>query len=234
MIDSNQLQIALGSKRNWASDELLNTLNSLEIDGADFVRENWLTHAGILREGGYSLDQYLTAVKYTSLKQMGHTNQSAYSIALAERYQDLVARGYDEKRISSHIAAYHKGALVQKILAQSTIPLYMLYQDQAHQAIQALVRLMTDPNVSHKVQGDAANNLLTHIKRPEAAKIELNVTQGQSDGMKELQEMMRGLAEKQLAAINAGGNVQTVANLPVRTVEPTQRQPVLIEHGPVE
>ena len=234
MIDSNQLQIALGSKRNWASDELLNTLNSLEIDGADFVRENWLTHAGILREGGYSLDQYLTAVKYTSLKQMGHTNQSAYSIALADRYQELVARGYDEKRISSHIAAYHKGALVQKILAQSTIPLYMLYQDEAHKAIQTLVKIMTDPGgydgaPSARTRAEAADKLLTHIKRPEAAKIELNVTQSQSDGMKELQEMMRGLAEKQLAAINAGGNVQAVANLPVAV-----REPVLIEHGPVE
>lgn len=229
MINEEQLQLALGSKRNWASSELLTTLNSLEMDGADFVRENWLTHAGILREGGYSLDQYLTAVKYTSLKQIGHSNQSAYSIALADRYQGLVAQGYDEKRISSHIAAYHKGALVQKILAQSTIPLYLLYPDEAHQAVRTLVRLMTDPEVSHKVQGDAANNLLTHIKRPEAAKIELNVTQGQSDGMKELQQMMQTVAERQLQAIAAGGNVQRIANLPV-----IERQPVLIEHPPVE
>lgn len=215
MVTSEQMQIALGSKRNWASDELLTTLNALEMDGADLVRENWLTHASLMREGNYSLDAYLTAVKYTSLKQMGHSNLSAYSIALAERYQGLVAQGYDDRRISSHIAAYHKGALVQKILAQSTIPLYLLYQDEAHKAINTLVRLMSDPEVSHKVQGDAANNLLTHIKRPEAAKVELSVTHSQSDGMNELQTMMRDLAQKQLQAIAQGGNVQKIANLPV-------------------
>jgi hypothetical protein len=214
-INQEQLALALGSKRNWATDELLNTLNTLETDGADFVRENWLTHAAILREGTHSLEQYTTAVKYVSLKQMGHSNQSAYSIALADRYQELVAKGYDDKRISSHIAAYHKGVLVQKILAQSVIPIYMLYQDEVHKAMHTLVQLMTDPNVSNKVRADAANNVLTHAKRPEAAKVELSVTSKQSDGMAELTVMMRELADKQLKALQSGADVHDVANLRV-------------------
>jgi len=214
MISAEQLELALGSKRNWASAEMLHTLNTLEMDGADLVRENWLTHATLLRDGG-SMEQYMAAIKYCSLKQMGHTNQSAYSIALGDRYQELVAKGYDDKRISSHIAAYHKGAMVQKILAQSTIPLYLLYQDEAHQAVRTLVRLMTDPNVSYKVQSDSADKLLNHIKRPEAAKVELDITHRQVDGMAELQDMMRELAHRQLTAINQGGSVQRIANLPV-------------------
>lgn len=225
MITSEQLELALGSKRNWASQELVTTLNALEVDGADLVRENWLTHANILREGTHSMEQYTTAIKYVSLKQMGHTNQQAYSIALAERYQDLVARGHDEQRISSHVAAYHKGALVQKLLAQSTIPLYMLYQDEAHKAIKVLVQIMTEPNASFKTRAETADKLLTHIKRPEAAKFELEVSQKATDGMNELTLMMRELAQKQLAAIEQGGNVRTVANLPLST-----REPVLLEH----
>lgn len=215
MISAEQLQIALGSKRNWASDELLATLNSLEVDGADFVRENWLTHASILREGNYTLDQYLTAIKYVSLKQMGHTNQSAYSIALGDRYQELVARGHDEKRISSHIAAYHKGALVQKILAQSVIPFHMLYQDEAHKAMHTLVQLMTDPLVSNKVRADAAIGVLTHAKKPDSAKVELNLNTKPGDGMNELQNMMAELATRQLKVLQNGGDVRVVANLPV-------------------
>lgn len=215
MVTSEQLELALGSKRNWASEELLNTLNNLEVDGADLVRENWLTHANILREGTYSMDQYMSAIKYVSLKQMGHNNQQAYSIALADRYQDLVAKGYDDKRISSHISAYHKGALVQKLLSQSTIPLYMLYQDEAHKAVHTLVQIMTDPNVSFKVRSDSADKLLNHIKRPETAKVELNVTHGQADGMQELQVMMRDLAKKQLTALESGADVLKIANLPV-------------------
>jgi hypothetical protein len=214
-INQEQLALALGSKRNWATDELLNQLNTLETDGADFVRENWLTHAAILREGTHSLEQYTTAIKYVSLKQMGHSNQSAYSIALADRYQELVARGHDEKRISSHIAAYHKGVLVQKILAQSVIPIYMLYQDEAHQAIHTLVKLMTDPMVSNKVRADAANSLLTHVKRPEAAKVELSVNHRTDGGMQELTMMMRELADKQLKALQSGADVHDVANLRV-------------------
>jgi hypothetical protein len=222
MITEEQVTLALGSKRNWASQELVVMLNALESDGAELVRENWLTHANILREGTYSMEQYTTAIKYVSLKQMGHTNQQGYSIALADRYQDMVAKGYDEQRISSHVAAYHKGALVQKLLAQSTIPLYMLYQDEAHKAIKTLVEVMTNDNTSPRTRAEAADKLLGHIKRPEAAKIELEVSQRQ-DGMQELTVMMRELASKQLAAIEAGGSVKTVANVPLN------RTPLLIE-----
>lgn len=224
MVSNEQLALALGSRRSWATDDLLNTLNSIEIDGADFVRENWLTHAAILREGSYTLEAYTTAVKYVSLKQMGHTNQSAYSIALADRYQRMVAEGMDEKRMSSNIAAYHKGALVQRILSQSTIPLYMLYQDEAHKAIRTLVQIMQEPDASFKTRAEAADKLLTHIKRPEAAKIELDVTHKQADGMQELQVMMREVAQRQLNAIANGGDVRNVANLPL-----IQREPLLIE-----
>jgi hypothetical protein len=202
-------------------------LNSLESDGADLVRENWLTHANILREGTYSMEQYTTAIKYVSLKQMGHTNQQAYSIALGDRYRDLVAKGYDDQRISSHVAAFHKGALVQKLLAQSTIPLYMLYQDEAHKAIKCLVDVMTNDTVSPRTRTEAADKLLNHIKRPEAAKIELEVTQNQG-GMQELQVMMRELATRQLKAIEDGGNVKSVANVSLN------RTPLLIEGNKVE
>jgi len=227
MVTVEQLELALGSKRNWASQELVTTLNTLETDGADLVRENWLTHANILREGTYSMEQYTTAIKYVSLKQMGHTNQQAYSIALADRYQELRAKGYDDQRISSHVSAYHKSGLVQKLLAQSTIPLYMLYQDEAHKAIKTLVSVMTEPQASFKTRAEAADKLLNHIKRPEAAKVELEVSQKASDGMSELTAMMRDLAQRQINAIEAGGNVRTVANLPINaprliegTVEP--------------
>lgn len=220
MINEQQLALALGSKKNWASEELLNTLNSIETDGADFVRENWLTHASVLREGTHTLEQYTTAIKYVSLKQMGHSNQSAYSIALGDRYQELVAKGYDDKRISSHISAYHKGVLVQKILAQSTIPLYMLYQDEAHQAISVLAKIMTDPGgydgaPSARTRAEAADKLLNHIKRPEAALVELNVTHKQADGMQELQAMMTNVAQRQLKELQNGGDIRKIANLPV-------------------
>ena len=223
MVTEDQVQLALGSKRNWASQELVTMLNSLEEDGADLVRENWLTHANILREGTYSLEQYTTAIKYVSLKQMGHTNQQAYSIALADRYQEQRAKGYDEQRISSHVAAYHKSALVQKLLAQSTIPLYMLYQDEAHKAIKTLVTVMTNTDTSPRTRAEAADKLLNHIKRPESAKIELDINHKQNDGMVQLQVMMRELAEKQLTAINAGQSVKAVANVPLNN------RPLLIE-----
>lgn len=229
MVTTEQVELALGSRRNWASQELVTTLNALETDGADLVRENWLTHANILREGTYSMEQYTTAIKYVSLKQMGHNNQQAYSIALSDRYQELVAKGYDDQRISSHVAAYHKGALVQKLLAQSTIPLYMLYQDEAHKAVKTLVDVMENEEASPRTRAEAADKLLNHIKRPEAAKVELEVTQKQGDGMLELHAMMRDLAQKQLAAIEAGGNVKTVANLPLN-----KREPILIEASEVK
>lgn len=229
MINEEQVALALGSRRSWATQELVAMLNNLESEGAELVRENWLTHANILREGTYSVEQYTTAIKYVSLKQMGHTNQQAYSIALSDRYQDLVAKGFDEQRISSYVAAYHKGALVQKVLAQSTIPLYMLYQDEAHKAIKTLVDVMTNEDTSPRTRAEAADKLLGHIKRPESAKIELEVSQKQQDGMAELVEMMRDLAQKQKTAIEGGSDVKAIANLPIN-----KRLPLLIDGETVD
>ena len=143
--------------------------------------------------------------------------------------QELVAKGYDDQRISSHVSAYHKGALVQKLLAQSTVPLYMLYQDEAHKAIKVLVEVMTSDNSSQKTKAEAADKLLTHVKRPEAAKVELEVSQKASDAMSEVTTMMRDLAQRELAAIAEGGNVRAVADLPLN-----KREPILIEGTKVE
>lgn len=225
-ITPEQLVLALGSKRNWASDEMLNMLNAIDTDGADLVRENWLTYSSVLREGA-SIEQYTNAVKYVSLKQMGHSNQQAYSIALAERYQEMVSKGYDDKRISSSVAAYHKGAMVQKILAQSTIPIWMLYADEQHKAIKTLVDLMQNAN-SEKVRCDSANNLLTHIKRPEAALVQLDVTHKQADGMSDLSNMLADLASKQMKVLKDGGDVHVVANLPVVDAEYVEK-PIIKE-----
>jgi hypothetical protein len=74
---------------------------------------------------------------------------------------------------------------------------------------------MTDPEVSYKVQSDSADKLLNHIKRPETAKVQLDITTRQADGMGELQVMMRQLAERQLRMLNNGGDLRVVANLPV-------------------
>jgi hypothetical protein len=105
----------------------------------------------------------------------------------------------------------------------------MLYADETHKALKVLVDVMESEKSSQKTKAEAANMLLTQVKRPEAAKIELDITHRQPDGMADLTIMMRDLAAKQLKAIEDGASVKTVANLGLN-----KREPILIEGTKVE
>ena len=196
-----------------ATQELADKINNIALDPevADEVRANFLSYTKVLQDGKFKTETYLDAVTYVTHKLMGYSNQDAWVRTFPQRYQTLVARGETPKTISAHVAAYHANKLVNLILEQSIIPSWLLNRDIYQRAINTQFDLMTDPDVSPKVRSDAANSILTHLKQPEAQKIELEVSTKEDAGVADLMATMRQLAAQQRELIASGVPAAAVA-----------------------
>jgi hypothetical protein len=187
------------------TQELIDTLNQVAGDEnfRDFFRENMLGYTNVLQDPNLTLPGYIAAVKYVSYKLMGCTNEEAWKRSHPERYQRCVDEQKDPAYIRSVVCAYNKGKMVQQMLQQSMIPIWVLNQDKVQQAINVQAQLMMSAK-SEKVRSDAANSLLTHLKQPEARKVQLDVAVKQDDSITELRKVMTDLAAEQKRAIQAG------------------------------
>lgn len=192
MITQEELQSALPSNlRSSVSPELVAMVNSISSDpqAASTIRENLISYSGVMRDGKFKTEDYVNAVAYVSYKIMGYTNQESYQRTFPSRYQALMARGASSKDISAYVAAYNKNKLVNLILEQTLVPMWVLNQDIYQKAINAQFTLMTTAK-SEKVRSDAANSILTHLKRPEKHQVELDIGVTDSAGMKELKSTL--------------------------------------------
>jgi len=195
------------------SDTLVDKINDLVED--DMVRENFkenfITYSNVLKEGTYSIQQYLDAVHWCTHRLLGSGVGEAYAKTFPERYERLVQRGATTKQISSFATAYRKNKLVNAIMDQSMIPAHIYNMDVHQDAINKLASVMSDSNVSDRVQVDAAIGLLTHLKAPEVTKMQVDVAV-KDDSIKELKDITRALAAQQHEMISGGfTNTQTVA-----------------------
>lgn len=167
-------------------------------------RENFLSYTGVLNEGRFSLLQYTNAVKYVSFKLMGNTNIEAYVRTFPDRYQRLVDKGIPDKDIASHITSYNKSKLVNLILEQSLVPSWVLNQDLYQKALNVQAELMMNPNVSPKVRTDAANSLLTHLKKPDSNKVDINIGIREDSTITSLRETTLELVAQQKQLLQKG------------------------------
>ncbi len=178
---------------------------------AENIRENFLSYAGVLKEGRFKTGDYLNAVTYVSYKLMGMSNQDAWAKTFPSRYSALVAKGTDQKDIAAHVSAYHRGKLVGRVLEQSLTPIWVLNQDIYQKAINVQADLMLNAN-SEKVRSDAANSIMTHLAKPkEAAQNNLQINVGENSGMTELKDLLSSLATKQQEAIKGGVTTSDIA-----------------------
>lgn len=200
-----------GSLNQELMDKINQTLS--DPDTADMLRDNLIGYTTVMNQGKFKLSQYIDAVKYVSFKLMGNTNLSAYMKTFPAKYADWTARGVSSKDISSYVSGYNKSKLVNLIAEQSLVPVHVLNADVLQKAINIQASIMMDEDVSPKVRSDAANSLMTHLKRPETQKIELDVTHKEDSAIAELRATTRQLVEQQEKVIASGGmTAQEVAH----------------------
>jgi hypothetical protein len=225
MLTLEQVKGALPpGNRNNVTQDMVNQLNALSRDPeeARYIRENFISFSQVLMEGKFRLGDYVQAVMYVSYKVMGKTNQDAYKLTFPDRYAAMVAAGKPQKDIASIITAYNKGVLVTKIMERAIIPTWILNQDMFQAALQTQYELMTDNQVSDKVRCEAANSLLTHLKKPDVHKSELKIDIAMNDGMAALEENLRKISQKQLNLIEHDPSVSAgdIAAMPMKVINP--------------
>lgn len=191
--------------RASVNQNMADILNNLTNDPltAEAIRHNFVSYTIILREGRFKIEDYISAVAYVSYKLMSYNNEEAYARTFPKRYNTLVANGISKKDISAYVAAYSRGKLVNLIMEQTLVPSWVLNQDIYQRAINVQADLMVNSH-SDKVRTDAANSLLNHLKKPETGNLTINLDKVESNGMKEMKQMLLQLAEQQKSAIESG------------------------------
>ena len=199
--------------KSAATDALVDAINQISNDPiiAENIRENFLSYSGVLRDGKFKTEDYLNAVAYCSYKLMGDSNQDAYFRTFPQRYAAVVAAGRTPKEISSYVASYNKGQLVNKIMEQALVPSWVLNAHMYQAALNTQFKLMNDEDVSPKVRSDAADSLLTHLTKPKEVGPLINIEMGENSGMNELKETLAKMAEQQRALIASGVTTQAIA-----------------------
>jgi hypothetical protein len=167
------------------------------------LRDGLLGWTSIMRDGKFTLKQYVNAVRYVCFKMQDATNEEAYAKTFPERYQSLLDQGLDSRRIGGYVSQFNKGLLVQKIFEQSMIPVYIFNAEIYQKAINTQAHLMVSAN-SELVQTQAANSLLTHLRPPDTSKIEIDMTVKEDKVIHELRSTIAELSAIQKRNIQSG------------------------------
>jgi len=185
--------------------ELIDKINATLSDPEEMeaYRDNLLCYTSVMANGRFKIQNYLDAVRYVSLKLLGASNLSAYSRTFPDKYQGFLAKGVAAKDIASYYTAYNKSKLVNLIYEQTLVPTHVLNADLYQKALNTQAELMTSAS-SEKVRTDAANSILTHLKRPETQKFELDIGIKQDSAISELAATTRKLADQQMKIIQSG------------------------------
>jgi len=214
MLTLDQVRQSLpASLKSSATQQLTDTINTISSDPdiAENIRENFITYAKVLQDGKFKTESYVEAVAYVSYKHMGYSNLDAWSKTFPARHTRLIAMGASPKDISSHVAAYHKNKLVNLIMEQSLVPIWIVNQDNFQKAINTQVSIMEDSALPAVARTAAANSLLTHLAKPKDAATALTLNLGETSGMKELRNMITQLAQQQRQAITEGASTKEIA-----------------------
>ena len=180
-------------------------LNNLANDPivADQIRNNFISYAHVINDGKFSIEEYLSAVKYVSFKLMNLTNIDSYARTFPQRYAGLLAKGTSQKDIASYVSAYNRGKLVNLILEQTLVPSWVLNQDIYQKAINTQAELMNNAK-SERVKCMAADSILKALAKPEAAGPLVNIDMKESSGINELKQALVELAANQKRSIEKG------------------------------
>lgn len=207
--------------RGRMTTEIANNLNSIITDeqSAKQFRDNFLNYTRVLSEGKYKLEDYINAVIYIGFKLMGYTDKECYQRTFPTRYAELVARGTPAKDIAAYVSAYNRNSLVNKIFEQTIVPTWVLNQDAVQKAINTQVELMTGSK-NENVRLKAADSILNHLKRPEAAKLEVSLGLTDTKEVDDLKEAMRKLTENQRTLIAQGMTTKEIAHEKIIDVTP--------------
>lgn len=184
---------------------LINDVSSADSTMRENFRDNLVGFVKVMKEGSFKLTDYVNAVRYVSYRLTGLGIGESWKRTFPDRLKRLLDEGASSNHISGFSTAYNKNKLVNLIMEQSLVPMYVLNLDMYQEALNVQAELMRSAN-SEMVRTTAANSILVQLKKPEdkTLKVDMNINEGKQ--IDELREVTRKLAEAQLRSIEAGSS----------------------------
>lgn len=211
----DELKSALPPRqKKLVTQGVVDVFNQLESDeGEDFAehyKQNFVSMSTVMNNANYSMQDYVSAVKFASYKLLGHTDIDAYHFTFPDRYDRLMKKWSDlpeeeirSQKISPFVTAYKQNELPVKVMERSLVPSNILNAPLFQDALNVQASLMYTAR-SEMVRSQAAESVLRYTNRPEAHKIELEVGIKGQDEVTALRDEMRKLAGMQQSGIQDG------------------------------
>jgi len=207
--------------KSFITDEVVDNINNISSDPdfAKFYRENLITYTTCIKEGVFSVSDYVSAIKYITYKVLGDTNKDAYIKTFPDRFKSMREKEYSDKAMNASITAYNKGKLVSLLMERTIIPMHIYGRDLHIDALNRNADLMYNAK-SESVQQKASVAILEYTQPPEESKIEIDMTiKDRENVVDEYENALRTLAQGQGKLIVDGGDVKAIANIKIRRDE---------------
>ena len=188
-----------------------NCINKNNSTFSEYYRDLFVDSIGSIfsKNSRISLMEYAKACQFVSYRAAGDTKTAAYIKCFPEKVQRMQREGQPTGHLHKYADMYSNNKTVVEVFARSLVPSHLMYQDLYHKAIKVTADIMINEDVSPKVRAEAANNLMTHLKQPEIAKLDIKVDGGSL--VEQFIGGMRDLAEQQRKMIEVGQ--QTVSDI---------------------
>lgn len=194
--------------RGYIDDNLVDKLNRWGEEDSkeetEWYRENFCTYLGVIEGRNVSLDRYIKAVKYCSLRLLGVNIIDSWTRTFPEKVDRVKkdTEGDDElfkSRCQDYATAYNTTKLVVMIMGQSLVPSYIVNAPYYQEAINKLVEIIRDKTVRNGMtKVKACEAILNATKQPEVIENNVNVNFGvggiTNSAMDELREVTNKLA----------------------------------------
>ena len=225
-----ELKELFPSKKNTITEELAKYLNDAvsadEFNGDEFMK-HLLTYQSVMTQCRGSLKDYINAVKFCAYLESEDSQVEAYKKARADdefvrTRLNAPTDSVDYDMLANAASRFRKTPMVRQILAQSDMPLYLMFQGGRFQAAATLLNeSMTAKSSRDRI--NAADKFLTHVKPPEGMKVELEIGYNKEarDIQQDLMMQLATIAATQKKLMEAGMDVGEAQKLGVNvnTVE---------------
>jgi len=214
-----ELKDKLPVKKNAITQEVVDYVNDImenpDFDAGTFIG-TLIDYQSILLDTKASIQEYTNALMFCAYLEVETSLVEAYKKA---RPRDDFVRArldceVDSNEYNSLYAAasrYRKSKLVRKILAQSELPLHIVFQVERMKAVSVLARVMVNAKLDRD-KINAAKELLAATKGPDTAVIDLNVgpTEAATNMQTKLFEQLGKMSQIQYDRLQGGANIVDV------------------------
>ena len=227
-ISLDLVQAQLGKKKqHLVTDETVSELNKLIADpdyGEEFL-DSYMSYFNIMEKNSkWSMDNYMNAMKFFTLLEVGDSQVNAYAKVFPNRLQARLDRDQSIDDMRGEASRYNASALVNEIRKVSVIPIQLIHRNLLHEAILKQAALMTNPKVSHAVQQKASETLIRELKPTEDSTVNIKI--GLDDEAKtqnrQLVDYIGTIALNQQKMLASGMSIEEIQKLNVNIAHPDE------------